>query len=94
MTITPEALGDDHEDASPTAVGHVGLLYRMDRAADRVGVVAYGSARPAGVGAALRVEKLRAFGLQGGPLWLDRSRGLRWFAALEISLAFLEDLGA
>ncbi len=84
--------GGECDDDGPTAVGHLGLLYRTEWFFDRAGLLAFGSARPFAGGPAVRLEMLRAFGLELGGLWFDESRGFRWFAALDVSVPFLRDL--
>lgn len=83
--------GDRGDKDTVTVVGQLGVLARTGWFVDRVGVVAFGNLEPLSGGPAVRAQVL-AIGVQAGGLWHDDSLGFRWFAALDLSLAFLGDL--
>lgn len=82
-----------HGDVSPTALGSLGVLRRLDGVVDRAGVVAFGAVRPEALGPMVRVEAMDALGLQAGWVWLLDSGGRDGPAVtVDVSIGFLSDL--
>lgn len=88
------SLGEAHDASDhPTAEARLGLLRRTGLSLpDRAGLVLVNSAEPLATGPALRAEVFRALALEVGGLWHDRGLGFRWFAALEVSSSFINDI--
>lgn len=77
----------------PTVAAELGLLRRLPLAVpDHAGCALVMALEPLSAGPALRLEVFRALALEAGGLWHDDGLGFRWFAAAEVSAAFLRDV--
>ena len=87
------SLAAEHgSDDGLTVAAELGLLRRLPLSVpDHAGCSLLMMAEPLAAGPALRLEVFRALAVEGGGLWHDDGLGFRWFAATEVSVAFLRD---
>jgi hypothetical protein len=84
---------DQGSEDRPTIAAELGLLRRLPLSVpDHAGCALVMMAEPLAAGPALRLEVFRALALEAGGLWHDDGLGFRWFAATEVSAAFLMDV--